>query len=164
MTQSSMPTTAAVPSTDPHPRERVDLCGTHLTYVDVGAGDPIVFLHGNPTHSYLWRNIIPAVRDRGRCPAPDLVGMGRSGPAPDGGYRLIDHARYLDAWFDAVAGDEPSPSCCTTGAPRWASTGPPGTPTGSAPSPTRGDRPAPAVERLRDRPGPALPRQALPGR
>ena len=46
-----------------------------MAYVDVGAGDPVVFLHGNPTSSYLWRNIIPHVADLGRCLAPDLVGM-----------------------------------------------------------------------------------------
>jgi haloalkane dehalogenase len=73
-----------------------------MSYVDVGAGDPIVFLHGNPTSSYLWRNIIPFVADRGRCLAPDLIGMGRSAPAQDGRYRFFDHARYLDAWFAAL--------------------------------------------------------------
>jgi len=68
----------------------------------MGEGDPIVFLHGNPTHSYLWRNIIPYLLPLGRCLAPDLVGMGNSGAAPDGGYRFIDHRRYLDAWFEAM--------------------------------------------------------------
>jgi haloalkane dehalogenase len=87
---------------DPHPRKRVRVLDTEISYVDVGQGDPIVFLHGNPTWSYLWRNIIPFASDLGRCLAPDLVGMGRSGPAPDGGYRFADHARYLDAWFDAL--------------------------------------------------------------
>jgi haloalkane dehalogenase len=73
-----------------------------MAYVDVGTGDPIVFLHGNPTPSYLWRNIIPYLLPFGRCLAPDLVGMGNSAAAPDGGYRFVDHQRYLDAWFDAV--------------------------------------------------------------
>jgi len=73
-----------------------------MAYVDVGEGDPIVFLHGNPTPSYLWRNIIPHALPFGRCLAPDYVGMGNSGVAPDGGYRLVDHQRYLDAWFDAL--------------------------------------------------------------
>ncbi len=73
---------------------------TKIHHVESGEGDPIVFLHGNPTSSYLWRNIIPHVSDLGRCLAPDLVGMGRSGSAP--GYRFADHARYLDAWFDAL--------------------------------------------------------------
>jgi haloalkane dehalogenase len=92
------PITAA----DVHERQRVAVLGAEISYVDVGAGDPIVFLHGNPTSSYLWRNIIPHVEGVGRCLAPDLVGMGGSGPAPDGSYRFADHARYLDAWFDAL--------------------------------------------------------------
>lgn len=90
---------------DPHPRKRVSVLGTEISYVDTGEGDPIVFLHGNPTSSYLWRNVIPHVSDIGRCLAPDLVGMGASGPAPDGGYRFADHVRYLDAWFDALGLD-----------------------------------------------------------
>ena len=60
------------------------------------------FLHGNPTSSYLWRNVIPHVEPLGRCLAPDLIGMGGSGPAQDGGYRLTDHRRYLDAWLEAM--------------------------------------------------------------
>ncbi|OGL07379.1 MAG: haloalkane dehalogenase [Candidatus Rokubacteria bacterium RIFCSPLOWO2_02_FULL_72_37] len=88
---------------DPHPRRRVTVLDTELAYVDTGAGDPIVFLHGNPTSSYLWRNVIPYVAGLGRCLAPDLVGMGDSGEAPDGSYRFADHARYLDAWFEALA-------------------------------------------------------------
>jgi len=71
-----------------------------MSYVDTGSGAPIVFLHGNPTSSYLWRNIIPYVSGLGRCLAPDLVGMGQSGRSPTYSYRLLDHARYLDAWFD----------------------------------------------------------------
>ena len=90
---------------DPHSRKRVSVLGTGISYVDTGEGDPIVFLHGNPTSSYLWRNVIPHVSDIGRCLAPDLVGMGASGPAPDGGYRFADHVRYLDAWFDALGLD-----------------------------------------------------------
>jgi haloalkane dehalogenase len=74
---------------------------TRMHHVESGEGDPIVFLHGNPTSSYLWRNIMPQVSGLGRCLAPDLVGMGGSGPAP--GYRFVDHARYLDAWFDALS-------------------------------------------------------------
>jgi haloalkane dehalogenase len=73
-----------------------------MAYVDVGAGDPIVFLHGNPTSSYLWRNVIPHVEGLGRCLAPDLVGMGDSGKSPGETYRFVDHARYLDAWLEAL--------------------------------------------------------------
>ena len=87
---------------DPHPRFRLSLLGTEIAFVDTGRGKPVVFLHGNPTSSYLWRNVISRVRDKARCLAPDLVGMGDSGPAPDGRYRLFDHQRYLDAWLDAL--------------------------------------------------------------
>jgi haloalkane dehalogenase len=73
-----------------------------IHYRESGAGgDPIVFLHGNPTSSYLWRNVIPRLESDGHCLAPDLIGMGASGkPAIE--YRFVDHARYLDAWFDAL--------------------------------------------------------------
>jgi haloalkane dehalogenase len=80
----------------------VRVLDTEMAYVDVGAGAPVVFLHGNPTSSYLWRNVIPHVAPLGRCLAPDLVGMGDSGRAPAGSYRFVDHARYLDAWFAAI--------------------------------------------------------------
>jgi haloalkane dehalogenase len=83
-------------------RKRIPVLDTDMAYVDVGEGDPIVFLHGNPTPSYLWRNIIPHLLPFGRCLAPDFVGMGNSGNAPDGGYRFVDHRRYLDAWFEAM--------------------------------------------------------------
>jgi haloalkane dehalogenase len=83
-------------------RKYLPVLDTMMAYADVGAGDPIVFLHGNPTPSYLWRNIIPHLLPFGRCLAPDCVGMGNSGAAPDGRYRYADHQRYLDAWFDAL--------------------------------------------------------------
>jgi haloalkane dehalogenase len=87
---------------DPYLRKRVRVLDTEMAYVDTGAGDPIVFLHGNPTSSYLWRNVIPHVAGQSRCLAPDLVGMGDSGKSPSGTYRFVDHARYLDAWFEAL--------------------------------------------------------------
>jgi len=87
---------------DPSYRKHVSILDTNIAYVDVGEGDPIVFLHGVPTPSYLWRNIIPYLLPFGRCLAPDYVGMGYSAAAPDGNYRFFDHQRYLDAWFDAV--------------------------------------------------------------
>jgi haloalkane dehalogenase len=77
-----------------------------MAYVDVGQGDPIVFLHGNPTSSYLWRNIIPYCQDLGRCLAPDLIGMGQSGSNPAGVYGFADHYRYLVAWLEAVGAAE----------------------------------------------------------
>jgi len=73
-----------------------------IHYVETGQGDPLVFLHGNPTSSYVWRNVMPRLAGEGRCLAPDLIGMGKSGK-PDIAYRFDDHARYLDAWFDALA-------------------------------------------------------------
>lgn len=91
---------------DPHPRGRARVLDTDMSYVDTGVGRPVVFLHGNPTSSHLWRNIIAEVKGVARCLAPDLVGMGRSGRAPSGSYRFGDHARYLDAWFDAVGLEE----------------------------------------------------------
>jgi haloalkane dehalogenase len=76
-----------------------------MSYVDTGGDGPIaVFLHGNPTSSYLWRNVIKEVAPIARCLAPDLIGMGDSGESSSG-YRFVDHRRYLDAWFDAVVGD-----------------------------------------------------------
>jgi len=89
-------------STDTHPRRRVAVLDTEMSYVDTGRGDLIVFLHGNPTSSYLWRNIIPYLREHGRCLAPDLIGMGQSGKSPTQAYRFVDHVRYLDAWFEAL--------------------------------------------------------------
>jgi haloalkane dehalogenase len=79
--------------------------GKKMAYVEVGSGDPIVFLHGNPTSSYLWRNIIPHLADVGRCIAPDLIGMGDSAPLDDSGpdsYRFVEHRSYLDALLDQL--------------------------------------------------------------
>jgi len=80
--------------------------GQSMAYVESGVGDPIVFLHGNPTSSYLWRNVIPHVEGLGRCIAPDLIGMGDSDPAPDGSYRFVDHRRYLDALLEELGVSE----------------------------------------------------------
>ncbi len=87
---------------DSHPRKTVSAGGVDISYVDTGAGDPIVFLHGNPTSSFLWRNIIPHLESAGRCLAPDLMGMGESGNSPNGSYRFVEHSAILDQWFDAV--------------------------------------------------------------
>jgi haloalkane dehalogenase len=91
-----------ISGTDNHPRKRMAILDTEMSYVDVGSGGPIVFLHGNPTSSYLWRNIIPFLAEHGRCLAPDLPGMGQSGESPTAAYRFVDHVRYLDAWFEAL--------------------------------------------------------------
>jgi haloalkane dehalogenase len=79
----------------------VGVLDSSMHYVEAGSGDPIVLLHGNPTSSFLWRNVIPRLESEGRCLAPDLIGMGRSG-RPDIAYRFSDHVRYLDAWFDEL--------------------------------------------------------------
>lgn len=79
----------------------IQVLGSRMHYIDEGEGDPIVFLHGNPTSSYLWRNIIPHLTPHARCIAPDLIGMGRS-DKPDIGYRIADHIRYMDAFIDAL--------------------------------------------------------------
>lgn len=92
----------AISASDPYERKRIPVLDTDMAYVDVGEGNPIIFLHGNPTSSYLWRNIIPHLSSMGRCLAPDLVGMGDSGKNPQRSYRFVDHARYLDAWFAAL--------------------------------------------------------------
>ncbi|HHC08154.1 MAG TPA: haloalkane dehalogenase [Actinobacteria bacterium] len=77
--------------------------GVPLAYVEEGSGRPVVFLHGNPTSSFLWRHVIREVAPGARCLAPDLVGMGDSGKLPPGSsYRFVDHRRYLDRFFDAV--------------------------------------------------------------
>lgn len=86
-------------------KRRVAVDGLSMAYVEEGSGDPVVFLHGNPTSSYLWRNVIPHVAPLGRCIAPDLVGMGDSDPLPDSGpgrYRFVDHRRCLDGLLDAL--------------------------------------------------------------
>ncbi|MDP6453786.1 MAG: haloalkane dehalogenase [SAR202 cluster bacterium] len=87
---------------DNYQRKRIAVLDSEIAYVDTGEGDPVVFLHGNPTSSYLWRNVIAEVESGARCLAPDLIGMGESGKAPDGSYRFVDHVPYIDAWLDAL--------------------------------------------------------------
>jgi haloalkane dehalogenase len=89
----------------PYQKQRRRVLGREMAYVEVGQGHPIVLLHGNPTSSYLWRNVLPYVQPRGRCIAPDLIGMGDSDKLPDSGpatYRFVEHRRYLDALLDAL--------------------------------------------------------------
>jgi haloalkane dehalogenase len=86
-------------------KSRADVLGSSMAYVDVGDGDPIVFLHGNPTSSYLWRNVIPHVEGLGRCLAPDLIGMGDSAKLTPSGpdrYTFVEHRRYLDALLELL--------------------------------------------------------------
>ncbi len=80
----------------------VEVLGSRLHYVEQGQGDPILLVHGNPTSSYLWRNVIPHLAGLGRCIAPDLIGMGLS-DKPQIPYRLADHARYFDGFIAALA-------------------------------------------------------------
>lgn len=84
--------------------------GKRMAYHERGEGETVVFLHGNPTSSYLWRNVIPHVAPLARCIAPDLIGMGDSEPLDDtglGSYRFVDHRRYLDAFLDEVCPEGP---------------------------------------------------------
>ena len=92
----------AISALDPHPRKKQELLGTSMSYADTGSGEPVVFLHGNPTSSYLWRNVIPHVSPFARCIAPDLIGMGASGRSATGTYTFADHAKHLDALLEAV--------------------------------------------------------------
>ena len=89
-----------------HPdKQHVTVNDAQMAYVESGTGDPVVFLHGNPTSSFLWRRVIPEVLGHGRCLAPDLIGMGDSDKLPDSGpgsYTFAQHADYLDRWFDAT--------------------------------------------------------------
>ncbi|MFQ5690529.1 MAG: haloalkane dehalogenase [Gemmatimonadota bacterium] len=75
--------------------------GSRMHYIEEGEGDPILFLHGNPTSAYLWRNVIPHVTPHGRAIAVDLIGMGRS-DKPDVEYRFFDHVRYVDGFIRAL--------------------------------------------------------------
>lgn len=79
---------------------RFDAAGVEMAYVELGEGRPIVFLHGNPTSSFLWRSIAPAVAHLGRCIVPDLIGMGDS--AASSSYRFVDHRRHLDALLEGL--------------------------------------------------------------
>lgn len=89
-------------STDfPYKSNYIEVHGSRMHYVDEGAGNPVLFLHGNPTSSYLWRNIIPYVTPLARCIAPDLIGMGKS-DKPDTEYRFFDHAKYVEGFIEKM--------------------------------------------------------------
>jgi haloalkane dehalogenase len=92
-------------SANEHPKKFVSVLGRRMAYVEMGSGDPIVFQHGNPTSSYLWRNVMPALSTRGRCIALDLIGMGDSdklSPSNADRYTLAEHQRHFDAAIDAL--------------------------------------------------------------
>lgn len=92
-------------SASEHPKKTIRVGGKAMAYVEMGTGRPIVFQHGNPTSSYLWRNVMPYVKDLGRCIALDLIGMGDSdklenaGPA---GYSFAEHSKYFNGALDAL--------------------------------------------------------------
>jgi haloalkane dehalogenase len=92
-------------SSEEHEKKYLDVLGKRMAYVELGEGDPIVFQHGNPTSSYLWRNIMPALASEGRCIAVDLIGMGDSDklddPGPDS-YRYVEHREYLFAAWEQL--------------------------------------------------------------
>ncbi len=86
-------------------KKHVEVLGRKMACVETGEGEPVVFLHGNPTSSYLWRGVIPHLASLGRCIAPDLIGMGDSDKLEDSGpgsYRFIEHRRYLDALLEVL--------------------------------------------------------------
>ena len=86
-------------------KKRLRTLGLEMAYVEIGEGDPIVLLHGNPTSSYLWRGVLPHLAPLGRCVAPDLIGMGDSDKLDGSGlgrYRFVEHRRHLDALLEAL--------------------------------------------------------------
>ena len=92
-------------SADEHPKKTVEVNGKRMAYVEMGDGDPIIFQHGNPTSSYLWRNIMPELAGHGRCIAVDLIGMGDSDKLDDAGpdsYRYVEHRDYLFAAWERL--------------------------------------------------------------
>ena len=87
-------------------KKYISVHGKTMAYVEMGEGDPIVFQHGNPTSSYLWRNVMPHLQDQGRCIAVDLIGMGDSDKLDASGpdrYTFEEHRHYLDAALEALS-------------------------------------------------------------
>jgi haloalkane dehalogenase len=106
-----MPPKAVLPTPDPtktlsteNPdlRRTVRVGDADMAYIDIGEGDPIVFLHGNPTSSFLWRNVVPYVEGLGRIIVPDFIAHGHSGTSPAEAYHFKDNIAYFDAFFDAL--------------------------------------------------------------
>ena len=96
-----MTTAQEISAKFPYTSKFIEVNGSKMHYVDEGSGDPILFLHGNPTSSYLWRNIIPYMIPKGRCVALDLIGMGKS-DKPDIEYRFFDHAHYVEGFIEKM--------------------------------------------------------------
>jgi haloalkane dehalogenase len=94
-------TATAISAAFPFESRFLEVLDSKMHYIDAGEGDPVLFLHGNPTSCYLWRNIIPYLTPKARCIAPDLIGMGKSGK-PDIKYRFFDHYRYLNAFIEKL--------------------------------------------------------------
>ncbi len=92
-------------SAEEPPKSFVEAHGKRMAYVEMGEGDPIVFQHGNPTSSYLWRNVMPHLADQGRCIAVDLIGMGDSDKLDNPGadsYCYREHRDYLFTAWEAL--------------------------------------------------------------
>ena len=85
----------------PYETQFITIKGSQMAYVEAGEGDPILFIHGNPTSKYLWRNIMPWLEDHGRIIAPDLIGMGES-DQPDLQYSYHEHYAYLEAFINKL--------------------------------------------------------------
>ncbi|MCK4985936.1 MAG: haloalkane dehalogenase [Desulfobacterales bacterium] len=94
-------TSKSISSEFPFPSKFIEINGSNIHYIEEGTGDPIVFIHGNPTSSYLWRNIIPYLTPHGRCIALDLIGMGKS-DKPEIDYRLVDHINYVEGFIEKM--------------------------------------------------------------
>ena len=92
-------------STTEHAKKTISVKGKTMSYVEMGEGAPIIFQHGNPTSSYLWRNVMPHLQNQGRCIAIDLIGMGSSDKLDNVGpdsYTFVKHREYLDAALEAL--------------------------------------------------------------
>ena len=103
-----LPGAIDMPSEKELPKKFIEVMGKKMAYCELGSGQPIVFQHGNPTSSYLWRNVMPHLAEQGRCIAVDLIGMGDSDklddPGPDS-YRFVQHREFLDAAWHALGLD-----------------------------------------------------------
>ena len=91
-----------ISATMPYASRYVDVFGSHMHYIDEGEGEVFLFVHGNPSSSYLWRNVLPHVVQHGRCIALDLIGMGKSDTPGDLDYTFMTQAKYLAGFIDAL--------------------------------------------------------------